>query len=267
MVEIIRADGTEIVGLGLNSPPRPHSAEVRDVAGVDPRSVFYGRSFSSEVAVRRFAAAAPDLGICCGFGPIIPQRVLDLPRWGWVNVHRSYLPYNRGLDPLQWALVDGTPAGVTIHVMTDQVDAGDILAQVEMPLFPTDGYDNLERRSDRFVLELFRETWPRLRAGDLAGTPQDEDLATHHSLAECEALRKLDLNASMRVGRMLNILRAYSGSDCSGIEFGGGLVRAHFTVHTRIGILSEVEAPGNGEPARPDDSSHGQDAEPVTRSP
>jgi methionyl-tRNA formyltransferase len=239
LAEVIRADGGEIVGLGLNSPPRPGGEQMRAAAGTDAGMVFYGRSFSSTVARRKFEGAAPHLGVCCGFAPILPAALLELPCWGWVNVHRSYLPYNRGLDPLQWALVDGTPAGVTIHVMTEQVDAGPIIAQRELPLGPTDDFASLERRSDALVLELFVEAWPRLRAGDVEGTPQDEDLATYHDWAACKALRRLDLNATMKVKRVLDILRGYSGDGFSLAELHSGLDPYPYRVHAKVVPLAE----------------------------
>lgn len=241
IVRFMRANGGVIVGLGLNSSPTPYAAPVRFAAAVDTGRVFYGRSFGSEVALRKLAAHAPDLGVCCGFAGILPPAMLGLPRWGWVNIHRSYLPYNRGLDPMQWALVDHTPAGVTMHVMTEQIDAGAIIAQSEMPIFATDDGDALQERSDRIVLELFHDTWPRLRAGDLEGTPQDESLATYHSLADCDRLRHLDLGATVRVGRLLDILRGYSGRDWSSVEFQAGLIRPAYRVHTRIRMVNQPE--------------------------
>ncbi|HEX2699949.1 MAG TPA: formyltransferase family protein [Acidimicrobiales bacterium] len=253
LVELMRAGGATIVALGLNSPPSPHSRAIAAAAGVDPGHTFYGRSLASTVAVRKLEAAAPDLGVCCGFGPILPRRLLTLPRWGWVNVHRSYLPYNRGLDPLQWAVIEGTPAGVSVHVMTDEVDAGDVIEQAEMPVLPTDDGDALEARADALAFEVFERCWPRLQGGDLTGTAQDADLATYHSLADCEAVRRLDPNATMRVGRLLDVLRCYSGANYSAVHFGVGLLRTRFTVHTEV-RMSGAPTDGGNPPTAVTDS-------------
>jgi methionyl-tRNA formyltransferase len=234
IVELMVDDGATIVGLGLNAPPRPGAEKVAMAAGTDPSLVFYGRSFASRVAARKFRQLRPQLGVCCGFAPILPREILELPEWGWVNVHRSYLPFNRGLDPLQWALIDGTPAGVTIHVMTEQVDAGPILIQSEMPTSPTDNLTALEERADRLVFDLFCTVWPRLKVGDLEGVAQDNELATYHTWEDCKALRRLDLNATMKVRRVLDILRGYSGDDFSVVEFQLGLEPYPYHVHTAI---------------------------------
>ncbi len=255
IVELIVEQGDQIVGLGLNSPPSPHSRVIADAAGVDPGLVFYGRSFTSAVAHRKLEAVAPDVGVCCGFAPIVPRRVLDLPRWGWVNVHRSYLPYNRGLDPLQWAVIDGTPAGVSVHVMTAEVDAGAIVAQAEMPVLPTDDGPALERRADLLAFDVFRGCWPRIRRGDLSGTPQDEDLATYHSLLDCEELRRLDRGATMKVGRLLDILRCYCGEGYSGVHFKEGLLRTPFTVHTEVRMSGEPTGGGKSSASVRDSSA------------
>lgn len=246
LVKLIRGTGADIVGLGLNTPPfADHDEEIRSAAEVDGARVFYGRSFFSDLAVRRFAAAEPDLGICCGFASILPTKHLDMPRWGWVNLHRSYLPYNRGLDPLQWAMVERTPAGVSLHVMSEAIDAGPVLAQRELPIVPTDNFHTLSEKADALVLELFEECWPRLQRGDLTGSPQDEDLATYHSWTDCQRLRHLDLRATMPVGRLLDILRGYSSGGVSGIHFDVGPLR--FSVHTEVRVAQRWNQP----PRRP----------------
>lgn len=203
-----------VIALGLN-PTMPASAvqEIIAVAGVRSDAVLYGRGFSSEAALRYFAGEAPTFGVCCGFSSIIGSRLLSVPARGWINLHRSYLPYNRGLDPLQWALIDDTPAGVTVHTMTEAVDAGPVLGQRMIPSRADDGIAALHTRADDELYGLFQEIWPRLLRGDVTGKAQDEDLATYHSHRDCEQVRRLDLNETMSTRRLLNILRAYSGED------------------------------------------------------
>lgn len=248
MVELLQSHGGAIVGLGLNSPPfADHANDILAAAEVAPELVFYGSDVASEVALRRFSAAGPHLGICCGFASVLPKELLNTPRWGWVNVHRSYLPYNRGLDPLQWAVVEGTPVGVTLHVMTEEVDGGPVIVQRSMPVFPTDNAQRLGERADALAYELFATAWPRLLEGDLAGTPQDETIATHHSWADCKRLRHIDPNATMRVGRLLDIVRTYTADSVSAAYLDVGPLR--LTVHT------EVRA--NSVPGRPE-TAHGE---------
>lgn len=247
IAEHIRANGGEIVAVGVNSPPRPHWRQIVSAAGVPREMVFHGHSLFGDVARRRLIDADLDLALSCGFGPVVRKDLLDLPRWGWVNIHRSFLPYNRGLDPLQWALIDKTPAGVSIHVMTEELDAGPVLAQAEMPVLPTDNADALEARADKLAVELFRSAWPALRAGEVTGVPQDDELATVHTWADCEAIRRLDRNATMPVGRVLDILRAYSRADGSEAFFTVPLMRARFAARLHIAMVEQFAAAENGQ--------------------
>lgn len=237
IVAALAHGGNRIVGLGLN-PTMVEAAAKSMVraARVDRAAVFYGKDLASDVALRSLARAAPDLGICCGFSSVLPARLLAIPRWGWVNFHRSYLPYNRGLDPLQWALIEETPAGVSLHVMTEHVDAGPIVAQTVIPVRPDDDIGMLKDRADVELYELFRAAWPRLARGDLAGTPQDEDLATYHSQKDCDRVRRLELKDSLPARRLLNILRAYSSEALPAyFEVTPGGTR--FAVRIRIGMV------------------------------
>lgn len=245
MCDYIRAQGAEIVALGLNMPfLTPHGAELKAAAGVADQAVFHGPVVNDPVIVQALRALDVDLGISCGFDPIISRAVLDLPRHGWVNVHRSLLPLNRGLDPLQWAIIEKRPAGVSIHVMTEDVDAGEVLAQVEVPVVPTDDADTLSERADEAAFRLFCALWPRLEAGDVSGRKQDEALATYHSFADCLAVRRLDLRADMNVGRLLRILQAYSGNGRSAAYFE---VRGRrFTVETHIRRWQGPPPPAEG---------------------
>src|SRR5262249_55524717 len=101
-------------------------------------------------------------------------------------------------------------------------------------VLPTDNFDTLELRSDELVLELFIEAWPRLRAGDLSGVLQEEDLATYHSWEDCKALRRLDVTATMKVKRVLDILRAYSGAQYTFVEFQLGLDPSPYRVRAEV---------------------------------
>lgn len=218
--EYIREQGSEIVALGVNMPFLTRfGSELRASAGVAGDAVFHGPGVNDPVMVAKLASLDCDLGISCGFDPIMSGPLLNVPRNGWVNVHRSYLPLNRGLDPLQWAIIDQRPAGVSVHVMTEDVDAGEVLAQVQVPVLPSDDADALSARADQAAFALFCALWPRLEAGDVSGQKQDESLATYHSFQDCLAVRRLDRGAEMKVGRLLRILQAYSGAGRSAAYF------------------------------------------------
>lgn len=94
------------------------------------------------------------------FGYRLPTAWLNQPSRRAVNIHPGLLPWNRGADPNVWPLVDGSPAGTTIHVMSAEIDEGQVLAQRSVGVQPDDTAETLYRRLEDASFELFVERWP-----------------------------------------------------------------------------------------------------------
>jgi methionyl-tRNA formyltransferase len=121
------------------------------------------------------AALAPDALVVVAFGQIIPQALLDLPRFGGVNVHASLLPRWRGAAPIHHALMAGDPeTGVATMRMEATLDTGPTFLVAREPIRPDDNVGTLEPRLAALGAPLLVETLDRLEAGRLDATPQDE---------------------------------------------------------------------------------------------
>lgn len=135
------------------------------------------------------AALEPECLLSVLFGYRLRPEWLAIPSWLPVNLHPALLPWNGGSAPNAWPLVDGSPAGATLHVMADAIDAGDILAPAEVEVRADDTartlYDRLEHRS----AELFEEVWPAIR--EMPRRPQPAG-GTSHRLADLAALDLTD---------------------------------------------------------------------------
>ena len=117
---------------------------------------------------------APDVLVVAAFGQIIPQRLLDLPPYGGINVHGSLLPRWRGAAPMQYALMAGdAETGVTTMQMDAGLDTGDILRQASLPLTEDDNLGTLEARLSALSAPLLLETLSALAAGLCPRVPQD----------------------------------------------------------------------------------------------
>src|SRR5438309_2053669 len=103
----------------------------------------------------------PDLVVVVAYGQILPQALLDLPRFGCLNVHTSLLPKYRGAAPIQWALLNGdSETGVTIMKMDAGLDTGDILTQEKTAIAPHDNAETLHDRLAKMGAELLIRTIP-----------------------------------------------------------------------------------------------------------
>jgi methionyl-tRNA formyltransferase len=130
--------------------------------------------------VRYLRTLQPDLILSFYYRRLLSREVLAVPRLGGVNLHGSLLPKYRGRAPLNWVLVNGeTQTGVTLHAMTEQADAGDIIAQRAVDIAFEDTALTLFEKVTQAAVELFRETFPLIKAGVAPRQPQDPTQATY----------------------------------------------------------------------------------------
>lgn len=140
----------------------------------------------------------PDLIITAAYGQIVPQAVLDIPRLGCINVHASLLPLYRGGAPVHQAIIDGQEkTGVTIMYMVKKMDAGDMIAQKEIPILEEDTVGILYDRLSDLGAKLLKETLPDILKGTNQRISQDENLVTYAPTLSREDER-LDWNMSAR---------------------------------------------------------------------
>nr|WP_309099314.1 methionyl-tRNA formyltransferase [Fredinandcohnia onubensis] len=124
----------------------------------------------------------PDLIVTAAFGQILPNELLDAPKFGCINVHASLLPELRGGAPIHYSILQGKKkTGVTIMYMVEKLDAGDILTQVEIPILDTDHVGSLHDKLSVAGSKLLSETIPLLLAGKITPIKQDDSKATFAS--------------------------------------------------------------------------------------
>lgn len=122
----------------------------------------------------------PDSLVVAAFGQILPQRLLDIPPYGGINVHGSLLPRWRGAAPMQYALMAGDlETGVTTMQMDAGMDTGDILLKAHIAIAEDDDVQTLEEKLSAVGADLLLETLARLERGDCPREPQDPSLATY----------------------------------------------------------------------------------------
>ncbi len=121
----------------------------------------------------------PDLMVVVAYGQILPRSVLDIPRYGAVNVHASLLPKYRGAAPVAWAILDGEKVtGVTTMLLDEGMDTGDVLLRAETPIGNEETCETLLNRLSSLGAQLLVETLEKMKAGNIRPVPQDHSKAT-----------------------------------------------------------------------------------------
>ena len=177
----ILADGFEVVGV-YTQPDRPKGrgmkmvySPVKEVAIANDLPVFQPENFREEETVAQLRALQPDICAVVAYGRILPQKVLDVPKLGCINIHASLLPQYRGSAPYQWAVLDGlTETGVTAQYMFLQMDAGDIIDVSKTPIGENETAGELLDKLAVLGADLLSRTLTRFADGTVTATPQNE---------------------------------------------------------------------------------------------
>jgi methionyl-tRNA formyltransferase len=175
----------EIVGV-VTQPDRPRgrghataSPPVKDAAGAAGLAVYQPDKIKSDEAFEYFKRLTPDVVTIIAYGQIIPQRLIDLPRLGWINLHGSLLPKYRGAAPIHRAILDGEArTGLTTMRIDAGLDTGPMLLKHETEIGPDETAPELYARLAEAGAPLLAETLRGLERGTLTAIPQDTSQAT-----------------------------------------------------------------------------------------
>lgn len=142
--------------------------------------VFQPETFKDDSVVEEIREINPDLIIAVAYGKILPQRVLDIPQYGCVNIHGSLLPKLRGSGPVQWSILNHLDVtGVTAMYMAAEMDAGDIIEMRSLTIDPDETSGELMERIAVLGAELLNDTVDAIANGTAKRIAQDHEKATY----------------------------------------------------------------------------------------
>jgi methionyl-tRNA formyltransferase len=152
--------------------------------------VFQPENFKQAGALEQLAALEPDLIVVIAYGLILPQAVLDIPKFGSINVHGSLLPRWRGAAPIHRAVMAGDDkTGITIMKVVKKLDAGDMLYKIECPINADSTSSELHDQLAEIGAQGLIQVVNQIEQGTLIAEPQDEALVTYaHKLEKNEAM-------------------------------------------------------------------------------
>ena len=185
----------------LTAPPVKVIAEEKGIKVLQPEKISNDENVLSELKELN-----PDIIITAAYGQLVPETILEIPKYKCINVHGSLLPKLRGGAPIQYSILeDHRKTGITIMYMVKKLDAGDMISKVEVDILDSDNYESLHDKLSIAGRDLLKETLPNIFTGNIAPEKQDDSLATfaRNILWEDE---KIDWNKSAR--EIFNQVRA-----------------------------------------------------------
>jgi methionyl-tRNA formyltransferase len=170
----------------VTQPDRPRgrggdmaSSAVKGAALAENIPVYQPEKIRSEEGFEYFQRMAPDVVVIIAYGQIIPQRLIDIPRLGWINLHGSLLPKYRGAAPIHWAVANGEKrTGLTTMKIDAGLDTGPMLLKYETQIGTEETSPDLYVRLAEAGAPLVAATIRGLADGSVVPTPQDNSLAT-----------------------------------------------------------------------------------------
>ncbi len=149
--------------------------------------VFQPNSMKDEAVVEHLKSLNPDVIVVIAFGKILPKAVLDIPKYGCINIHGSLLPKLRGSAPIQRAVIEGEEeTGVTSMMMDIGIDTGDMLIKESVKILPDETAGELFDRLAPLGAEVLIKTLEGLENGTVTRTKQDDSLSTHAAMLSKE---------------------------------------------------------------------------------
>lgn len=240
----VLADGFEVVGV-YTQPDRPKGrgmkmvcSPVKEVALAAGIPVFQPENFREEESVQQLRDLQPDICAVVAYGRILPQKVLDVPKRGCINIHASILPKYRGSAPYQWAVLDGLEeTGVTAMYLTREMDAGDIIDVSRTPIGENETAGELLDRLAVLGADLLSKTLSRFAQGEVEGTAQDPSQVSYAPMLD-KSMSPIDWTKT--AWQVHNHVRGLHPWPVATTEIQGKLFKVHAT---RV-------AEGSGEPGQ-----------------
>ncbi len=178
------------VSLVVTQPDKPKGrgksiqfSPVKEAALSHGLAVYQPKRIREPECIEHLRKYHADAIVVVAFGQILPKEILEMPRYGCINVHASLLPKYRGASPIQWAVIEGEPVtGVTTMRMDEGLDTGDIILKEEVRLHDGETGGSLFARLAETGARLCRKTLEELSKGTASFTPQEHEKATYTTM-------------------------------------------------------------------------------------
>ena len=237
-------DGHEICGV-FTQPDKPKNrghklafSPVKEYALAQNLTVYQPLTMKDGAALETVRQLSPELIVVAAYGKILPEDLLNTPPFGSINVHSSLLPKYRGAAPINWAILKGeSVTGVSIMYMAKELDAGDVILQLETPIGAEETAQELTERLADLGAQALSQAVEAIAAGTASRTPQDGSQMTYAPMLSRE-LSPIDWSRSAR--EIDCQIRGLIPWPCAAADIAG----RHFKVYRTAPGRETDQAPG-----------------------
>ena len=207
--KFLKEQKENITGLCLHDKKyQNNSDEIIKNLELNDKNIFCVKNIKSMETLEFVKKSNPDIILSIYWRYILPETIIDLPKYGCVNYHPAFLPYNRGKNPNFWPIIEETPAGVSLHYIDSGIDTGKVISQKKVFVEPVDTGGSLYKKLEIAFKDLFIETWPMIKKNDLKLEEQNLSEGTFHYSKDFNKVGLINLNEKYKASDLINLLRA-----------------------------------------------------------
>ena len=197
----------DIVRIYIRNSDEKYSIKIKE-RFQDSTDIFLSDELKNKSHIEELKKIEPDYMLTVYWPYILKSEIFMLSKNGCVNFHPALLPKNRGWYPHVHNIINETDAGVTLHFIDENSDTGPILAQRIVNVEPSYNAFTLYKKLGDTMINLFKDSWNKIKNEEIKPTPQNEKLATYYKKSDITDLIELDKEYSGK--ELINILRARS---------------------------------------------------------
>ena len=187
--------------------------------------VFQPENINSQESIERISGLKPDFIVVVAFGQILKKELLDIPKYGCINVHASLLPKYRGAAPINWAIINGEKeTGITIMEMAEGLDSGDMVLKESLKIGPDDDYPRMHDSLSKLGSELLIEALESIVKDKAVFEPQNHDLSTYAPMLYKDT-GKIDWNKNTI--EIINLIKGVNPWPGSYTFYGEDMLKIH----------------------------------------
>lgn len=215
----LAVERSDVVAVGVH--PESEAKYLSEILSRVPESalIFDGSTVNHPQTVLSLLDLHPDLVLSAFFGFILRKDFLDRIGVPIINLHPALLPFNRGAYPNVWSIIDGTPAGVTLHLIDEGVDTGPVVAQRAVHVDATDTGGSLYRKLEQACVAILEDSWSQLEVRPIESKPQQPGVGTFHRKADVTSIDNIDLDQFYTGRQLIDLMRARTFEEVRGTFF------------------------------------------------
>lgn len=211
VIKFLNKNSENIIGIALHPQKfQNYGGEIKKIVELPNSKIFIGSKVLSKKISNYLNKNKPELILTVFWRFILRENIFNLPKYGTINFHLSYLPYNRGKKPNFWPFIDNSPAGVSIHYINSGIDSGKIIARKKLNIDILDDAKSVYEKQLTSIIKLFELNWTKIKINKIKLIDNDTNKGTFHYDYEFLKYSEIDLNKKMKVIDFINLARAKS---------------------------------------------------------